>query len=533
MKIYPELTNKRAISLLRVSTKKQTSYDVNGVKDDIPVQREINNEFIEANQMNLVAELIEPGVSASKVPLAKREKLQEIFKMAENKEFDVLVVFKHDRLSRIQEEYPIILSTLNKYGIRIFVALDGTEKKSPNAEDGLMNSVEGYTAAKESRNIKERVTSSHRVVIRQGKYRGGLVPFGYTTANLGETNLKGQLIQSIVINEEEAEVVKLIFDLCLNKLMGIRKIAEWLNNNGFKQYRNDIWSYQTIRYILHNETYKGYLHFTTKEDNKTFKSEKRDDLVIIDEDIWDKTQEILKKKVKKSNKTEMVSNSKYSLVSGLIFCGYCGSRLGVWTNHKSYTTKNEKIKYVVHRYRCNRKSSGKTCNGQTTYGLKKIDNDAEASIIEYMTDLSKMNINKSFVDSKKIEIENIQQEILIYERNIDKKERQLQKLKDEIPNSLIGESVFSPEELKKALIICEQEYTMQISNKEKLLIELHDLQQEYQITSNIKSSAMEWLDKYKKATFAQKKLLISKVIKKIIVYKENVKVIPHLIFTKA
>lgn len=128
MTIIPELFGKRAVSLLRVSTKKQTAFSESGNKDDIPVQREINNEFIENNKMILVKELIEPGISASKIPMAKREKLQEIFQMAENKEFDVLVVFKHDRISRIQEEYPLILSKLNKLNIRIFVALDGTEK---------------------------------------------------------------------------------------------------------------------------------------------------------------------------------------------------------------------------------------------------------------------------------------------------------------------------------------------------------------------------------------------------------------------
>ena len=530
MKILSELFNLRAITLLRVSTKKQTSFGENGIKDDIPVQREIVNEFIEINQMKIIKEFVEAGVSASKIPLAKREALQEIFQMAIKKEFDVLVVFKYDRISRIQEEYPYILSFLNKHGVRIFTALDGTERKSPNAingtaEDGLMNSVEGYTAAKESRNIKERVTSSHRVVIRQGKYRGGAVPFGYTTANLGETNSKGQFVQTIIINEEEANIVRKIYDLSLNQLMGIRQIAKWLNENGYKKYSRSMWSYQTIRGILHNETYKGYLHFTTKEDGRTFKSDKLENLIIIDEDTWDKTQKQLKKKIKKANtNVEIITNSKHSLLSGLVFCGYCGSRLSVWSNHKYYDTKKGRKKYIVYRYRCNLKSSGRQCNGNTTYGIKKIDALAETGAIEIMKKLSGTDIRDDFINAKKNELETIKKRTFNNEKELNKKEKQIIKLKDEIPNALIGDSVFSSKELKEALITCEQEYKTLLQEKEDLETYAIKLQENYSGVINLKVNTNEWLEKYPHADFNTKKILLNDVIKRVDVYKHNIKI---------
>ena len=347
--------------------------------------------------------------------------------------------------------------------------------------------------------------------------------------NLGETNDKGQLIQSIVINEEEAEVVRIIYDMYLNKLMGIRTIAKWLNENGYQKYKSSEWSYQTVRHILHNETYKGYLHFTVKEDGRTFRSNQRKDLIIIDEDTWNKTQETLKKKVKKSKENvKIISNSQYSLVSGYIFCGYCKSRLGVWTNHKSYNTKKGKVKYKVNRYRCNGKSSGKKCDGNTTYGLKKIDSDIEAFAIEMMIRLSKIDIEETFIKIKKMELDKIVKSITAIEKEINKKNKQVTRLKNEIPNSLIGDSVFSPEELKSALLICEQELRNLEKDKKEQERYYIKLKEEFDTSTNLKPNAIQWLERYEKADFGHKKMLLSKIIEKVIVFKDRIIIEPYI-----
>ena len=90
---------KRVLCLYRVSTKGQVD-----PKDDIPVQRRECMRFIENHRdWVYLGERLEKGVSGYKVSVQNRDVLQEIKKMAERKEFEVLLVFMFDRLGRRED----------------------------------------------------------------------------------------------------------------------------------------------------------------------------------------------------------------------------------------------------------------------------------------------------------------------------------------------------------------------------------------------------------------------------------------------
>ena len=103
---------KRVAALYRVSTKKQ----VDVAKDDIPMQRIACRAFAGQQGWDIVKELEEKGVSGYKVSAADRDAIQELKEAAENKEFDILLVFMFDRLGRIESETPFLLCL---YSLRI------------------------------------------------------------------------------------------------------------------------------------------------------------------------------------------------------------------------------------------------------------------------------------------------------------------------------------------------------------------------------------------------------------------------------
>ena len=98
----------RVCCLYRVSTGKQVDYNAEN-QADIPMQRKACREFAKRNGWVIVLEMQEAGVSGFKVSANDRDVLQEIRERAENKEFDILLVFMFDRIGRRAEETPFVV----------------------------------------------------------------------------------------------------------------------------------------------------------------------------------------------------------------------------------------------------------------------------------------------------------------------------------------------------------------------------------------------------------------------------------------
>ena len=103
----------RAVNLLRVSTKRQSTQSENN-EVDIPEQRKIISEFMEKNGIILVREpFIEGGVSGFKLKPDERDALRTIKALALGKQFDILIVYASDRIGRIADESPAVIRFLN------------------------------------------------------------------------------------------------------------------------------------------------------------------------------------------------------------------------------------------------------------------------------------------------------------------------------------------------------------------------------------------------------------------------------------
>jgi len=135
--------------------------------------------------------------------------------------------------------------------------------------------------------------------------------------------------------EEEAEIVRLIFDLYANHLMGIRGVSNYLTDHGYLNSRGNPFSFSTIRGILSNPKYKGYycggksskIDYKLK-DVKQFAPEqwvlyKDEDSVppIVSEELWEKANRILAKRSAKQSAEDKTSYQNKFPYSGKIICG--------------------------------------------------------------------------------------------------------------------------------------------------------------------------------------------------------------------
>lgn len=113
----------RVYCLYRVSTNHQLH------EDDIPMQRQVCQEFADARGWGIVKEFYEKRISGFKTPTCDRRVLQQIKKDAELKKFDILLVFMFDRLGRRDSETPFFVEGLAP------MAIDWSQQAAKITED--------------------------------------------------------------------------------------------------------------------------------------------------------------------------------------------------------------------------------------------------------------------------------------------------------------------------------------------------------------------------------------------------------------
>lgn len=520
----------RAVTLLRVSSEKQTDD-----KEDIPFQRELVNEFIKRKELVFIREFVEPGISAFRTKMSKRDKIIEIKQMARNNEFDVLVVYKSDRIGRTSDESPLVVRYLNEKGIRIFTT-NGNEIKTKTQYDKLVTYIDFWQNETESVKLSERAIDYHTILVKNGNYRGGFVPYGYKLANNGTQNHKGRYVYDFEINHEEAEIIRLIYNLSIRHNMGARAIAKYLNENGYKAKSNngDGWAFTTINYILKNPIYKGSFHMHIKTKNEFIISSEQKDVVIIPEETWELNQQIMKnRRTYSNNKMEGITRGS-GLLSGIVYCGHCGNKMHMWNNHKYYyRKKGEKVKIIKASYRCRSALSGGCilCKGQKTYSTNKIDSIVEEETLSFVIQLQ----NKKLEDKFKKDLTELYSRILNVKKEKDKllqdKQKQLFILKKEIPNALIGNSTFTAEELKESINIIQNEINNITLEANNLNAKLNQAKLDINEYENMNSDLNSWIEKYKNSDANIKKALLSDVIERVIIKKDEVEIVFNVKWT--
>ncbi len=516
---------KRVATLYRVSTKGQLD------GDDIPMQRNACRSFIEKQgNWELVKEYIEKGVSGFKVSASKRDAIQRAKEDAEKGLFDVLLVFMFDRLGRRDDETPFIVEWFINNGIEVWSVKEGQQKLEDHA-DRLINYIRFWQSSGESRKTSIRVNEKHSQMVEDGIYRGGLVPYGYKTVNSGVFNKKGKELLKVVIDEEEAEIVKKMYDLVLEEGYGQSRIAQYLNEKGIPSKTGKKWTSGAVNNVLRNPMYKGYMVYARGTEKEVVSKEKLEELVIIDEEKWNKVQSIREKRnpenVKNRGEESIITTTKSSLLLvGLVRCGHCGSPLCTTYNKKKYVRKDgtEYVKREA-KYRCSGKAQKKVdCDGQTLYSPKKIEGVVLDELYDYLDQLETIDLTSKIQEFKQHNTDKEVKTLKKLQSEFDKVNSALVKLRDEALKIIMGESSFDAKVVNDLINQKENELRKLEESINKAKLDLESKTVELSEMEELQRYIPVWREVFEKASVEKKKMMLSTVIDKIVVFRDRVEI---------
>lgn len=530
---------KRVNCLYRVSSKQQLH------EDDIPVQRAECKLFIDKMEdWEFNREYIEPAVSGFKTPIEKRKVLQTILEDAKAKKFDVLLVYMSDRIGRKEDESPAYVTALNTLGIEVWSVKEGQIKTTEHT-DKLVTYLRFWQAEGESRKTGMRVKSAQETMAKSGKFVGGKAPLGYDLIYSGAISNHGRALKKLVINEEQAEIVKQIFDYAINYGYGAFKIAKVLNEEGIKPI-NDNWKACTVTQILQNPIYKGYIAYNRRQrsvcggnyektpmENWILSEQKIPELVIIPEETWDKVQELRENRKSSFKKARDEGNGKYETTStgtlslmGLIYCGCCGRRLTNASKYDYWTTKaGEKRKKVVGRYRCTNKANATlACNGKTYYRAEEIEPIVYATVTSYLNSLKKADIYEDILEMQEIEREKLKKEVTQIKNQIATVKKDIETLELNIPSALRGEIPLSVEKLSEMIKSKEETLVNYEDSIKEKLSEIEKMQISQRDISSIGSIISNWGELFMESSIAEKKVMLARLIERIDILDDDIKI---------
>lgn len=228
---------KNVAGYVRASTDGQCGEDKFGLE----VQRQTIIEYCEKNGYNIIKWFADEGESGAK----ERPGFDEIvYGEVTNPPFDAVIVAKSDRVARDINIYYYYKMLLTKKNVKLISIAEDFGQFGVFA-----NMLEAFTlcvAEMERENINKRTSGGRKAKAAQGGYSGGKAPMGYKVEN-----------KQLVINPEEAEVVKFIFN---RKFDGKTMLStvDALNEAGYKTRNGKPFVISTVQSIWNNEpTYRG------------------------------------------------------------------------------------------------------------------------------------------------------------------------------------------------------------------------------------------------------------------------------------
>ena len=305
---------------LKVTYYARVSTDKDEQLHSLSAQVRYYTEFIQkCAQWTFVDGYIDEGISGTSV--GKRENFLRMIDDARTKRFDFIVTKEISRFSRNPLDSIQYTQELLRCGVGVLFQSDNINTLMPDAE--LRLTIMSSIAQDEVRKISERVKFGFKRAIEHGVVLGNSRIWGYEKQ-------EGRL----VIKEDEAEIVRLIFDMYANQNLGIRTIAAQLTSMGYQNTKGNPFSFSTIRGILCNPKYKGFYcggksckydyklndrkYFS--EDEWTMYKDEENVPPIVSEELWEKANLILAKRSAAQSTDDKTNYQNRFPYSGKIIC---------------------------------------------------------------------------------------------------------------------------------------------------------------------------------------------------------------------
>ena len=353
-----------------IYTRVSTSMQVDGYSLD--AQKDKLKKYAEFQGMVVAGEYSDEGKSGKNIE--GRPQFMQMLKDIETgkDKVDFVLVFKLSRFGRNAADVLSSLQHMQDFGVNLICVEDGIDSSKDSGK--LMISVLSAMAEIERENILVQTMEGRRQKAREGKWNGGFAPYGYKLEN-------GELL----IAEDEAEVIRIIYDKFVNTTMGASAIATYLNERGYvkkKRQNNtlDMFSAHFIELVLDNPIYCGKLAYGRRKNEKIagtrneYHIVKQDEYPVYDgvheaivpEEVWQLAQ---RKRQATGVKSEKIYNLEHeNILSGILRCPVCGAAMygnvnrkkkGDGTHYRDYYYYSCKHRTTINGHRCGYKKQWK------------------------------------------------------------------------------------------------------------------------------------------------------------------------------
>lgn len=433
--------------------------------------------------------------------LYARPEMLKILELLENNALRSVTVMDIDRLGRgNMREQGMILEAFKDSGTKIITPRKVYDLDDENDEE--MTEFEAFFARRELKVINRRLNGGREKVTKDGGHIT-LPPYGYKRKWIDAIPKKLPSLEPV---PEEANYVRMMYDMYVNQGMGATLIAEALNGLGSTPHQYPAWGKSSVMHVLKNPVYIGkivrgrkkYVRKGEKGNTKTIVT-KNDTYniveglheAIIDEETYRLAQEVRERKYHPSyRKADTLENP----MAGLIKCRNCGYNLQM----RFFSGKK------VHWLLCSRKGCIKST---------RIDRVEKSLLAGLANSLEALKLQRA-EGSNSIELQQLQETIQHIEKEITKTQKQLDNMYDFLEQGVYTVEVFSERSesvskklklLKKSLI--ELNEKSENLNTDKLDIMIKKL--EHVLTS------------YPESDTNTKNYLLKTVMEKAVYYKES------------
>ena len=287
----------------------------------LEAQRRHYKTLIETNEEWQFADIYsDEGITGTKKD--RRPELLRLISDCEKGKIDFILTKSISRFARNTIDCLELVRKLMDLGVHIYFEKENINTNSMESE--LMLSILSSLAENESVSLSENSKWSIRQRFKRGTYKLSYPPYGYEYTN-----------EQVVVNEEQAQVVKRIFNSVLEGV-GTERIARQLNSERIPTKRNGNWTGSTIRGIVKNEKYTGDVllqkTYTDEHFNRKVNQGELDQYLIenhheaiITRDNFEAANRMLEYQA--SQKNVAVGSRKYLNrypFSGKIACSECG-----------------------------------------------------------------------------------------------------------------------------------------------------------------------------------------------------------------
>ena len=363
-----------------------TSMQVEGYSLD--AQKDKLRKYADYQEMSIVGEYSDEGKSGKSVEGRPQFKQMLVDIESGKDNVDYVLVFKLSRFGRNAADVLSSLQKMQDYGVNLICVEDGIDSSKDAGK--LMISVLSAVAEIERENILVQTMEGRRQKAREDRWNGGFAPYGYQLVN-------GELI----IAEDEAEIIRIIYDKFVNTTMGMAAIAAFLNNSGYKKklrQNNTIEGFSTsfVKGVLDNPIYCGKLAFGRRKNEKISGTRNEYHIVkqkdyllsdgiheaIISEEMWNQAH-------RKRQETGVLQVKTHSplhehILSGIIKCPVCGSGMYGNVNRKKHPDRGYYKDYFYYACKHRKLVDGHRCTYKRQWNEDRINAAVEEIIRKFV-----------------------------------------------------------------------------------------------------------------------------------------------------